>query len=421
MRLGLRHSSDARFFPIPGERAVMGCGPGARIVLDDDGVAPQHAAIAVTTVGIELDDLAGNARTLVNGYSNAKHFLSRGDRVVLGSAALVLEITEGEDAAPTRCPRCSCEVPVAGTPCAVCAKKTPVPRSRTPAPNEAPRAVASTKTTIKVERPVEPTPDLPPDWEPIGILGEGSQGRVYKVRHRGDGSLAAAKTLWGGGPKAVGRFEREIEALRILDHPAIVALRDVWRTDEKAVLIMELVQGPGLGSLVKRHGRLEPVRALRIGARIADGLAYAGKRGVTHRDVKPSNILIAPQDSPKLTDFGLVAFDETRTRLTAEGQWIGTPFYMAPEQVNGKNVDGRTDVWGLGATLYQAITGRLPFEGHGPTELFKNILRTPIDVAKLTEIAGEPAARLIDCFLAKSIDDRPTPDEAAREIQELLG
>src|SRR5262249_41082944 len=137
------------------------------------------------------------------------------------------------------------------------------------------------------------TDEWPPEYEPIGIVGEGAQGRVYKLKHRKTGELLAAKRF--GGPfdsKATGRIEREIEALRRLRHPAIVSFVGVESTPTGGFLLTEFVEGVGLDEIIRTSGGLTAGRALNLAARLADGLAYAASQGVIHRDVKPSNIIV---------------------------------------------------------------------------------------------------------------------------------
>jgi hypothetical protein len=444
LRIGLRSSRDGRFFPILGDRSRLGSREGCDILIDDDGVSPEHAEIRITSLGIEIDDLTGrtSTATLVNSYPIAKHFLSARDELRLGSVSFVLEIGGEEAPGQHRCKRCGVEFGDSSASsgggsskpglCRPCSLRTgswrlassPRPSARVESARIRVGGSSSEETPRLV--PAAPTRRLtkvlwPEGYEPIGVLGEGSQGQVYKLHNRALNRVVAAKRLWTSGAKAVGRFEREIEAMRRVEHPAIVRLVDVWRRDPSAVLLMEFVDGPSLARMIKSDGRIDARRALKIAAQIAEGLAHAATFKVIHRDVKPSNILVGPRDTAKITDFGLVAFEDTRTKLTADGQWIGTPHYMAPEQVTGDEVDGRTDVWGLGATFYQAITGMLPFNASAPSEFFKKILTAPIDMGSLARLAGEPVANLFEQLLSKRRDTRPTPAEAARALREIAG
>jgi hypothetical protein len=430
MRIGLRHSADKRFFPLVGEQSVVGSSHGCNIVLDDPGVDPEHARIRITNLGIEIDDLGTSGGTIVNGYRIGRHFLSRDDELKFGTAVLRLELDREVTRDRPSCQRCGAEFETEAQRgprglCVACGRRGsstfPAITSSSFHPASAEPAIRAGLTTKRIARDEPKTPVVNaavgganwlPGYELLCVLGEGSQGRVYKLRQRDTGRTVAGKHLYLQGTKAQGRFEREIEALQRLHHRGIVALVEVIRVPAP-VLIMEFVEGPSLATIVRKDRRIDPGRALRMAARIASGLAYATASGVFHRDVKPSNMLIGPGDDAKLTDFGLVRFEDTRTRLTSEGQWIGTPHYMAPEQVEGGDTDGRTDVWGLGASFFQAITGSLPFEAATPVELFKKIGNAPIDFEPVREIAGEGPAEVFRKCLERDIRDRATPEEAA--------
>jgi serine/threonine-protein kinase len=260
----------------------------------------------------------------------------------------------------------------------------------------------------------------PPDFEPVGILGEGAQGRVFKLRNSGTGQLVAAKRFrWTLDAKLLGRLEREIEVLSRLRHPSIVTFLGVERTASDGFILTELVEGTSLAEIIRTSGGLTAGRALMLGARLADGLAYAASQGVVHRDVKPSNILVCLHDAPKLTDFGSATLGEASKRLTGDGEWVGTPNYMAPEQITGMAVEPRTDVWGLAASLYEAITGRLPFTAETASELAEKVCRADLDVDGLGALVGQPAAQFFAKCMAKQVKDRPEAAEVAVEFARL--
>ncbi len=459
MRIGLRHG-DGRFFSFSEKGdTLVGRAEGSTIRLDDDGVAERHARIRITSLGIEIDDLGSGQRTIVNAYPITKHFLSRADQVRIGTASLLVEADADDEKVLPRCRRCGAEIQSVSDP--FCAHCTAMPRkgssrfrvvqvSEPPLPpaQEQPAAdydpIEDTQPIQVKRRPGSITERIPvsrlaiplegsnweergalpaelvPDYVAIGVLGEGSQGRVYKLRHRTSGEIVAAKHLWNASPKALSRLEREIEALKRLRHQALVSLIDVRvPAGGSALILMEHVDGPSLATLIKRTGFLEPRRAITLAARIADGLAFAATRQVVHRDVKPSNILVGPGEMPKLIDFGLVTFGDRATRLTAEGQWIGTPHYMAPEQMTGATIDARTDVWGLAVTFYHVVTGKLPFEASLPAELFKKVSHDEPDLAAVEKAAGPKARALFERMLAKRPEERPEPAEVAQELAKL--
>jgi serine/threonine protein kinase len=258
----------------------------------------------------------------------------------------------------------------------------------------------------------------------VKILGEGAQGRVYKLKHKQTGRLVAAKRMWSSNPKTLARLRREIEALQRLKHPAIVELVEAHVSDDgAAVLIMEFIEGPDFATLIKSALKLPPARAILLASRIASGLAYAASEGVVHRDIKPSNILIAPGDMPKLTDFGLVRIEDDDVKLTAEGQWIGTPQYMAPEQIGSGTTDGRSDMWSLAVTFYESVTGAAPFLAKNPSDLFRVILSQEPDFAPLAKALPKNAelVELVKRCLKKSMEDRPDPNEVASTFAKHAG
>ena len=198
-------------------------------------------------------------------------------------------------------------------------------------------------------------------------------GEVYRARDSRIDRTVAIKVLAADMPRdleAEGRFEREARALATLNHPRICTLFEFTRLDGKALLIMEHLEGQSLAERLAR-GRLPLDEALRIGAEIADGLAVAHRAGLVHRDLKPANVMLT-KTGAKLLDFGLAkaaagetarADELTQQALTQAGMVFGTVAFMAPEQLDGRQVDQRSDVWAFGCVLYEMVTGRRAFEG----------------------------------------------------------
>ena len=209
-------------------------------------------------------------------------------------------------------------------------------------------------------------------YELVRELGRGGMGVVWEARHVALDRLVALKLLEARGDQTEAeRFLREARALDRLQHPAIVSIHDAGRVDGVAYLAMRLIRGETLRARVQRLGPLDPRDAARLCARLADALAAAHREGIVHRDVKPQNVLLEPDGHPVLTDFGLARLQGSRT-LTATDAVLGTPAYMAPEQVEGR-VDPRADLYGLGATLYEALCGSPPFHG-GPVAVINAVL-----------------------------------------------
>jgi hypothetical protein len=440
MRIDLRDPASGRSYPVREGKALLGSSAQCDIVLDDASVSPEHARIRLGTLGIELDDLGSAQGTWVNGLRVDKHFIGPRDEVRLGGATLVVSIlADGEEGAkPSVCKRCGAALEAGRTRrlsrdgesdaalCDGCERRRGArPESvrtrseTTPLPPRTPQPDARTPRQEGTPPGAPPAAFTLAGYETLAVIGEGSQGTVYKMRHAAHGAVAVKRLGPGHGRKARARFKREAEVLRLLSHPNLVRLVETKEAGDSLVIVMELVDGPSLFQLISR-GPLPAGRVLRIGRQVADGLAHAAASGVIHRDIKPSNILVGPGDVAKITDFGLATYDDdTGTRLTMEGQWIGTPHYMAPEQVDGKRPDPRTDVYALGVTLYQTLTGVLPFSAKTPSELFKKILAEPAPLRPIEHRAGAAARALFERMLAKQVEDRPSPDELVRLLDGL--
>jgi serine/threonine protein kinase len=208
------------------------------------------------------------------------------------------------------------------------------------------------------------------DYEIVGTLGYGGMGEVYRVRHTISDRMEAMKLLRAGpasGTQAqemMDRFVREIRLLATLQHPNIATLHTAFRHDEQLVMIMECVEGEDLGRRLPAGLTLD--ESLRYTRQVLEALRYAHGRGIVHRDIKPSNIMITPQGEVKLLDFGLAlgsALGAPDQRLTTTGALVGSMHYIAPEHISGEPHDARSDIYAVGVTLYEMITGRLPIEG----------------------------------------------------------
>jgi formylglycine-generating enzyme required for sulfatase activity len=203
------------------------------------------------------------------------------------------------------------------------------------------------------------------DYLLLRRIGRGGMGEVYLARQESLGREVALKLISpeaAGSPVAAARLEREARAAAKLHHPGIVTVHAVGENRGTRYLAMELVDGKPLDEVLE-EGAIGVARALRWGSALSRALDYAHSRGVIHRDVKPSNILITPDDRPLLVDFGLAREIDAGGVTLSEG-FAGSPFYAAPEQIGraGGLADGRTDVYALGVVLYQCLTGRVPFD-----------------------------------------------------------
>jgi serine/threonine protein kinase len=201
------------------------------------------------------------------------------------------------------------------------------------------------------------------------------------------------------------RLEAEARAASVLSHPSIVTVFDVTGAQEDPALVMELVDGEPLSVRLARDGPMRPDAAARLAAEVAEALYHAHQQGIIHRDVKPANILLETASGrARLIDFGIAhSLELAALPLTQTGTAVGTPRYMAPEQLAAESVGPRADLWGLGAVLYEALTGRPPFDGGTPLAIARQQAAGPPDLADL-----DPAlSALISSCLSVAVDDRP--------------
>ncbi len=268
-------------------------------------------------------------------------------------------------------------------------------------------------------------------YQIVAPLGAGGMGEVYRARDTRLERSVAIKILpaeFSQDERLRIRFEREAKAISSLAHPHICTVHDFGREGSVDYLVMELLEGETLASKLER-GALPIEQVLRYGAEIGGALEQAHKHGIVHRDLKPSNIMIT-KSGAKLLDFGLaksrpileagkLSQSPTADRsLTGDGKLIGTLAYMAPEQVEGKEADHRTDIFALGAVLYQMTTGKRAFSGDSEASLIAAILReTPRPIRDLQPITPPALQHLIEKCLSKDPDDRW---QSAHDIAEQL-
>jgi serine/threonine-protein kinase len=247
-------------------------------------------------------------------------------------------------------------------------------------------------------------------YEIVSLLGEGGMGRVYKARDPMIERTVAIKTL---GVELADeqfaefkeRFFREARSAGRVSHPSVVTIFDVGESDGVAFIAMEYVEGRTLRAVLDASAPLAVAEACRIGARMAGALASAHKHGIVHRDVKPGNIMIGAQDTVKLMDFGIARLpDGMRTKT---GLLVGSPTYVAPEQIVGRGADARSDIYALGIVLYEMLTGLPPFRKDNVTELLNAIVNERHEPPSVHN-HRVPAVfeRILARTLAKHPDDR---------------
>jgi len=260
----------------------------------------------------------------------------------------------------------------------------------------------------------------------VGKLGKGGMGVVYKAKDTRLDREVALKFLSDGmaqDQQALERFRREAKAASALNHPNICTVYDIGEESGKAFIVMEYLDGAALKDLIGGHP-MELDRLLEISCEIADALGAAHVKNIIHRDIKPANIFMSEHGHAKVLDFGLAKIAVPGTKEsefktltgTQTGIVMGTLPYMSPEQLHGRQVDHRTDIYSLGAVLYEMATGQGPFVGDTTAELISSILRdTPKPVSGLRADLPMALERIIERCLAKQ------PAERYASVRELRG
>ena len=249
------------------------------------------------------------------------------------------------------------------------------------------------------------------------LIGSGGVGRVYLGRDRQTGEPVAIKELMSDwvarAPDSVERFRREGEALRKLNHPNIVKVLATLEEGDQHYLVMEYVGGGSLADLLKRQPQLPIEQVISIGLELSDALSRAHHLEIIHRDIKPGNILLAEDGTPRLTDFGLAHLG-SYPALTTAGQLLGTFQYLSPEACANQPLDARADIWSFGVVLFEMLTGQLPFDGDSPIEIIHAIQNQPVpEVTWYRKDAPAPLADLIRRMLMR---DRPVRLASARLV-----
>jgi len=244
------------------------------------------------------------------------------------------------------------------------------------------------------------------------LIGKGGMGKVYKAIHEFMGRVVAVKVInynYMRDQSNATRFFQEIRALAKLNHPAITIIFDAGKVKRRYYFSMEYIDGPSLKDYVDKKKHLKEKEALRLILETSRGLAHAHHQNIVHRDVKPENIIITPDGKPKLTDFGVVMHhDEDHMTLTQEGMVVGSLYYASPEQIEGfRDIDGRSDIYSLGATLYYALTGRTIYTANSPQEILSKHLSGRWQNPRIynQKISGR-TIRLLKKMLAKNRNKR---------------
>ncbi len=366
--------------------------------------------------------------------------LSQGKTQRLGEALVELGILTAQqaqealalqDTTPMRCPSCGKTYNVRGSregasaTCRAC-KSTLVP------PSGAAGLKVDDTTMVPPRRPAGESFDpslesLIPGYRLLKRLGYGGMGAVFLARQESLSRLVAVKLLppeFGKDSSHVRRFLQEARSAARVNHENIVGAVDVGETAGRYFFVMEYVPGHTVFKLIRKQGRIPEKRALDIGRQVARGLRHAHKSGLIHRDVKPKNLMITPEGTVKICDFGLARELAAEDSLAKAGIVIASPAYASPEQCRGSaRVDHRTDMYSLGTTLYEMLAGRRPFESRAAQELLNlQISAEPPALRSLNSAISPGAERFVSKLLRKKPEDRFRDyDEMLSEMDALLG
>ena len=248
-------------------------------------------------------------------------------------------------------------------------------------------------------------------YEIVSELGQGAMGIVYKAKDPLIDRVVAIKTINLGlaldeKEEYEGRFYQEAKAAGRLNHPNIVTIYDVGKSGDVAYIAMEFLQGRELRDIMNDDGLLPVDQVLDIAAQVAQGLAYAHEHDIVHRDVKPSNIMVVRDGHAKLTDFGIARMASSAVH-TQTGMVLGSPKYMSPEQVLGKALDQRSDIFSLGVMLYEMLTGESPFNGENVNAImYQTLNAVPTPPSTLNPAVPDMANFILAKALAKKLEDR---------------
>jgi serine/threonine protein kinase len=271
-------------------------------------------------------------------------------------------------------------------------------------------------------------------YEVIRVLGHGAMGLVYLSRDVRIGRLAALKTMKTEKlpiqddealAEFMARFKREAEVCGSLVHQNIVTLYEVGYSNRQIqYLAMEYVEGESLSSLLQRRKRLEIDLAAQITLDVLRGLEYAHERQIIHRDIKPANVLVGRDAHAKIGDFGVArSVREGISHRTRAGHLLGTPYYMAPEHIAGKEVDRRTDLFSVGVMFFEMLSGRRPFEGDSIMDVLYDVVNSP--TPSLRSLAPD-LPRWVEIYVSRLLEKKPSnrfisAAAAAAELERLLG
>ena len=263
-------------------------------------------------------------------------------------------------------------------------------------------------------------------YEVESVVGAGGIGILYRARQLRLDRPVALKLVEpevARDPVIRERLRREARAVASLDHPNVVPLYAAGEEDGTVYIVTRWVEGTELGALIHGEGPLEPARAARTAAQIASALEMAHEKGLVHRDVKPSNVILTAEGHVYLTDFGLAKRADTAAGLTAAHQMLGTVDYVAPEQIEGSEPDARADVYSLGCVLFEMLVGEAPFADQkgGMAKMWAQVNAEPPSVRERRPDVPHALEDVIRRAMAKAPEARPTAGAFQESVLAAVG
>ena len=258
-------------------------------------------------------------------------------------------------------------------------------------------------------------------YEIIEELGRGDMGIVYKAHDPLIERLVAIKAIdlrnlnQEERDEYEARFYQEAKAAGRLNHPNVITIYDLGRSDDIAYIAMELMQGPELQDIVAENQLLSIDEKLDIAFQVAVGLAYAHEHGIVHRDIKPSNIMVLRGKHVKIADFGIARMGTSLWR-TQTGKIVGSPLYMSPEQIQSHSIDARSDIFSFGVVLYQMLTGKLPFNGENLNSVMYQIVN---EEPPQSSLLNPEIPAMLELVVAKCLAKKP--EDRYQNANELTG
>lgn len=436
------------------ERILIGRDASCDISIPDDPLlSRQHCLIEITNSGIKVIDLRSRNGTFVSKQRIGEKILNLHDEIRVGSH--VFQVVPQENLAPGvvgKCGQCGMTILKEHVQnkeafrhgehiyCKTCLErgipgKKQIRKPQITMSDDIQRTVERTSPVQRapIAQHVNPNrPQLPPGvptqigpFQILGVLGEGGMGFVFKARHSYLENIVAIKVIkeeFTSEETVVKRFLQEAKLGISLDHPNILRIHDAGEANGNYYISMECFIGEDLNKIIKNHGSLIPAMIVKLAVQMSSGLGYAHQRGIIHRDVKPSNILVDKKGLVKIADFGLAKVREQAGQLTASGQMLGTIQYISPEQLeDAKSVSPQTDVFSLGGTLYFCLTGFPPFGEDPAGKVIENILRNnPPALQKIVTNMPPLLDKIIMKALAKKSSQRfKTMEEMCQALMEI--